>query len=97
MASGQDWPELSEQFKRLKDKDKRMKRLARAIVMTLVAGLVLVAGIIVIGDSQTYEETSSGPEYYWDSFQLEVGIFLALIGTILVALSSNHLIVSWRI
>jgi hypothetical protein len=96
MASGQDWPELSEQLVRLKDKKKRMKRLARAIVMILVSGLILVAGIIVIGDSQTYEETSSGPRY-WDSFQLEVGIFLTLVGAILVALSSNHLIASWKI
>jgi len=97
MASGQDWPELSEQLSRLKDKEKRMKRLARAIVMILVSGLILIAGIVVIGGSQTVEATSSGAEYYWDSFQLEVGIFLAVVGAILVALSSNHLIASWKI
>jgi hypothetical protein len=97
MAAGKDWPELSEQLQRLKDKEKRFWRLARAIVMILVSGLILVAGIIVIGDSQTYAYTSSGVEYHWDSFQLEAGIFLTLIGTILVALSSNHLIASWRI
>ena len=81
----------------MKDKEKRMKRLARAIVMILVSGLILIAGIVVIGGSQTYKETSSGTEYYWDSFQLEVGIFLAVVGAILVALSSNHLIASWKI
>lgn len=97
MASGKDWPELSEQLERLRDKEKRIKRLVRTIVMILVFGLILVAGIVIIVDSQTRAATFSGPEYYWDAFQLEVGIFITLVGAISVALSSNYLITTWRI
>lgn len=89
MASDKDWPELREQLARSVEKDKHRARVLRAAFLTVVSGAVMVLGIKVIGTAQVFDFDG---DQYWDSFRLELGIFVALIGAILVALSLSPLV-----
>ncbi|MCU0852882.1 MAG: hypothetical protein MUC90_06510 [Thermoplasmata archaeon] len=96
MSSDKDWPELREQLARNLERDKQTKRLLIAIGIVVVSILIMVGGIKVIGMSQTWTSWPTTTTYSWKTFELEVGIFLTLLGTILASSSLNHLMSVWK-
>lgn len=96
MASDKDWPELREQIARNLERDKQSKRLLIAIGIAAASLLIMVGGIKVIGMSQTWTSWPTTTTYSWKTFELEVGLFLTLVGTVLTSFSLNHLISVWK-
>jgi len=97
LTSGKDWPELREQLARSIEKEKRGKQLLIAIFLQVVALVLMAVGIVIIG--KALEDLADRmPEYAfgWNPLNLEVGLFLALVGAIMTALFGNHLAATWR-
>lgn len=96
MASDKDWPELREQLARNLERDRQTKRLLIAVGIAVVSLVIMVAGVKVIGMSQTWTSWPTTTTYSWKTFELEVGLFLTLIGTIMTTFSLNHVMSVWK-
>jgi predicted PurR-regulated permease PerM len=97
MTSDTEWPELKEQLERWGAREERNRRVALAIVAIITAGIIMAVGVVVIGGAEEVHRTSDTAYSYWNTPQLEIGIFITLIGTVMMALSANFLTKSWRI
>lgn len=101
MASGREEIAKSEVDKWILDGMKRkwLGQMAWASVLLVICGIATIVGTYFIGQSVGSLITYAGntnPYVHWNPFQLEYGIFITLIGTILVALSVNFLIATWK-
>ena len=100
MVSDTELPEVTEQLNRLMAMEDRRRRIAWAIVAAVISVITTVIGIYVIG--QQVAALGMGIQgdldvlNVWHPFQLECGIFVTLVGTILMAISFNFLIASWK-
>ena len=92
MASGEELPEVAEQLKRLAEADLRNRRLFRAIMMTIFSVVIMAVGIKVIGIAHHVGFDMS----WWDTQELEIGLFATLLGTIFTTLSLNDLISTYK-
>jgi len=77
------------------EEEKRKKRVEQ--ITALVIGVIMtVVGIYFIGQSVVDLGTGIAEDHiislYWDPFQLECGIFVTLVGTVLMAVSINSLV-----
>ena len=93
MSSGAEGPQLSEPLKRLKEREDRNRRLARAILVMLLGGVSMVSGAVLIGD-QHYDY--GWEEFRWHKWQLEASILLTLLGTIIVTVTIVYLLPPFR-
>jgi hypothetical protein len=97
MTSDTDWPELKEQLKMLRAREERNRRVALTIVAIIISGIIMAVGVVVIGGAEEVHRTGDTAYSYWSTPRLEIGIFITLIGTVMMALSANFLTKSWRI
>jgi len=101
MASDTELPEVTEQLNRLRARKDRNRRIARALVAVVISVIIAVVGIYVIGQQMVefgegIQTEDSDLRYVWEPFQLECGIFVALVGTVLMAISFNSLVIGWK-
>lgn len=96
MTSHTELPEIPEQLKRLMANEIRNRRIALAIVAVVISGITMVVGLVVMGGAEEIIYTQGGGYSYWSTPRLEAGIFITLIGTVIMALSANFLTASWK-
>ena len=97
MTDGTGWPELNEQLERIVARDERNRRVVLALTAVVVSAVIMVIGIAITGGAETVHYGSDYAYSYWSTPQFEIGVFMTLIGTVLLALSANFLTKSWRL
>ena len=97
MTDGTGWPELNEQLERIVAREERIRRVLLAVAAVFVSAVVMVIGIVVTGGAEAVHYGSDYAYSYWSTPQFEIGIFMTLIGTVLMVLSANFLGKSWRL
>ena len=97
MTSEADWPELEDQLDRMRERKKRNRRVVSAIAAIIISGVIMAAGVVVIGGAEKVKYGMDTAYSYWSTPQFEIGVFIALIGTVMMTVSANLLITSWRI
>ncbi|HJX04518.1 MAG TPA: hypothetical protein VJ489_01735 [Thermoplasmata archaeon] len=93
LSPRKDPPEVAEQLLRLKEKEDRDRRLAWALFFVLLGAVFMVSGALLIGD-QHYDY--GWEEFRWYKWQLEIGILLSLLGTIVVTVTVVYLLPPFR-
>ncbi len=97
LTSDVDWPELKEQLDMLAAREERTRRVIMAIIAIIISSAIMAVGIVLIGGSEEVHYGSDTAYSYWSTPQFEIGIFITLIGTVVMTLSANFLTKSWRI
>lgn len=97
MMSGDEQPELRKKLDMEIVRGERNRRVVLAVIAVIVGGIIMAAGIVVIGGAEEVYHGADTAYSYWNSPRLEIGIFVTLIGTVVMALSANCLTKSWRV
>ena len=97
MTTRTDWPELKEQLDRVRMREERNRRVALAVIAICISGAIMATGTTVIGGAEKIHYGSDTAYSYWSTPQFEIGVFITLIGTVMMMLSANFLSKSWRI
>lgn len=74
----------------------RAKRMKCATILIVISLVVMIVGIVAIGESERYLPTLGGFSTSHDKLQLEAGIFLTIIGTLALAGSFMFLVAEWK-
>ena len=69
--------------------------MGRATLLVLVSLVMIIVGILVIGDSERTIHDYNGSYVWWEPDGLRLGIFLTIMGTLALAGSTKVLSVVW--
>jgi len=73
-----------------------MATLGRATLLVLVSLVILIVGILMIGDSERTIRDFYGSHVWWEPNGLRLGIFITIMGTLALAGSTKVLSVAWN-
>ena len=94
MGSDKDLPEVTEQLERLAEHRNLLKRKAVLLVLLVVSGIVVAVGILLVGDSLK-DMVYDWPIPPWNPLQIEFGLFVTVVGTVMLALFANRLMAAF--
>ena len=75
---------------------RRAKRMVQATILIVISLVVVIVGIVAIGESERYIPALDGVYTSHDKLQLEAGIFMTIIGTLALAGSFMFLMAEWK-
>ena len=93
-ASMRDQPPIPEARRSVEERERNLPGALAAGFVVFIGMIVMAAGINSMVGSQVIRDYYGMGYSFWDTNRLEIGIFVTLIGTIMVALSAYFMIVS---
>jgi nitric oxide reductase large subunit len=89
-----DQPPIPEARRSVEERERNLPGALAAGFVVFIGMIVMAAGINSMVGSQVIRDYYGMGYSFWDTNRLEIGIFVTLIGTIMVALSAYFMIVS---